>query len=100
VLHRIRQSRIHKNAVAFFAKHTRFEQSADFAFAVSKKRRKLQGVLREEILLGCAAFFPLRHPERSAAQRAESNGSRSGFSCRVGDFGAAETVFSLSHDKK
>jgi hypothetical protein len=39
-----------KNAVAFFAKHTRLLQSKNFAFAVSKKRRKLQGFLREELI--------------------------------------------------
>ena len=30
-------------------------------------RRKLRGVLREEMLPRYTAFFPLRHPERSAA---------------------------------
>ena len=59
-----------KNAGAFFAKHTRLEQSADFAFAASKRTAKTEGVLREEMLSECAAFFPLRHPERSAAKRA------------------------------
>ena len=59
-----------KNAIAFFAKHARFEPSADFAFAASKRTAKTEGFLREEMLSGCAAFFPLRHPERSAAKRA------------------------------
>ncbi|MBQ8719275.1 MAG: hypothetical protein IJY66_08420, partial [Clostridia bacterium] len=80
----------------FLLKRTRLSQTADFAFAASKRtaktkillreekmnsigRRKRREFLREEMLSGCAAFFPLRHPERSAAQRAESNGSRNGF---------------------
>jgi hypothetical protein len=66
-LHRIRQSRIHKNAIAFFAKHARLLQTADFAFAASKRTAKTEGFLREEILPRYTAFFPLRHPERSAA---------------------------------
>ena len=33
-----------KNAKAFFAKHTRFEQSADFAFAASKRTAKSEGI--------------------------------------------------------
>jgi hypothetical protein len=53
-----------------FAKRTRLSQSADFAFAASKRTAKTEEFLREEMLSGCAAFFPLRHPERSAAKRA------------------------------
>ena len=37
-----------KNAIAFFAKHARFEPSADFAFAASKRTAKTEGFLREE----------------------------------------------------
>ena len=36
-----------KNADAFFAKHTRFEQSADFAFAASKRTAKTTGCSTE-----------------------------------------------------
>ena len=32
-----------KNAIAFFAKHARFEPSADFAFAASKRTAKTEG---------------------------------------------------------
>ena len=33
-----------KNAIAFFAKRTRFEQSADLAFAASKRTAKTAGI--------------------------------------------------------
>ena len=33
-----------KNAIAFFAKHARFEQSANFAFAASKRTAKTEGI--------------------------------------------------------
>ena len=33
-----------KNAVAFFAKHTRVELSADFAFTASKRTAKTTGI--------------------------------------------------------
>ena len=39
-----------KNAIAFFAKHARLSQSADFAFAASKRTAKTEGFLREERL--------------------------------------------------
>ena len=38
-----------KNAIAFFAKHARLSQSADFAFAASKRTAKTEGFLREEM---------------------------------------------------
>jgi hypothetical protein len=60
-------------------KRTRLLQISNFAFAVLKKRRKLQGFLWKERLSRYTPFFPLRHPERSAAKRAKSNGSRNGF---------------------
>jgi len=58
------------NACGVWLNRTRLLHSKNFAFAVSKKRRKLQGVLREEMLVRYTALFPLRHPERSAAKRA------------------------------
>ena len=46
-----------------------------FPPAVVKRMAKTK-----EMLPRYTAFFPLRHPERSAAQRAESNGSRNALS--------------------
>ena len=47
VLHRIRQSRIHKNAIEFFAKRTRLLHSKNFAFAASKRTAKTEGISTE-----------------------------------------------------
>ena len=33
-----------KNAIAFFAKHARFEPTADFAFAASKRTAKTEAI--------------------------------------------------------
>ena len=44
-----------KNAFAFFAKRTRFEQSADFAFAASKRTAKTEIFLREEGSFSCSS---------------------------------------------
>ena len=55
----------HKNATAFLIKRARFESNADFAFAVSKKRRKRRDFYGKKCEY--TALFPLRHPERSAA---------------------------------
>ena len=48
-----------KNAVAFFAKHTRLLQSKNFAFAASKRTAKTAGLSMERKAVEIYAVLPL-----------------------------------------